>query len=323
MLDSSTIIPGPSPSQPSFSSSSDSTGTVPDPSSSSMPSSSPSSDSQPIPEDLAKLLEIGLAPHKVQVVPRDQSHASSSLGAHRIEDDVIPLSDEDKEDMRSLPRKDYMWTPEAEKSAYLGLVDLIYAYCYNHRTTMGESTVESGWTIAKVSPTLSALETFTSMHYTVRACMRRSLVYPLYRHWRLSCDVLQDTLCVLELGKRGVLRALLDIRRQLEKHDTKRYLNNLYVNDYCIWVQRIHRKNLKSLCKELKKHCSDKSAAQLKTDMGWDLAALEDFALEVGSDGMLEDTDEAAFQPEEDEDDETIIDAERYTRARGGGAGAS
>jgi hypothetical protein len=34
----------------------------------------------------------------------------------------------------------------------------MFAYCYDLRVTEGESTVESPWTISKLSPTLSALE---------------------------------------------------------------------------------------------------------------------------------------------------------------------
>lgn len=45
-----------------------------------------------------------------------------------------------------------------EASIYLGLVDLIFSYCYNHRTTEGEGTVESPWTLCKVSATLSCFE---------------------------------------------------------------------------------------------------------------------------------------------------------------------
>ena len=44
------------------------------------------------------------------------------------------------------------------KPLYLGLVDLLFAYCYDHRTTEGEGNVESAWTMCKLSSTLSCLE---------------------------------------------------------------------------------------------------------------------------------------------------------------------
>ena len=41
---------------------------------------------------------------------------------------------------------------------YWLFVDIIFAYCYNHRTTQGENSVESAWTVGTLSPTLSCLE---------------------------------------------------------------------------------------------------------------------------------------------------------------------
>ncbi len=38
------------------------------------------------------------------------------------------------------------------------VADLVYAYCYNHRVTLGEDNVESAWTITKISATLSWLQ---------------------------------------------------------------------------------------------------------------------------------------------------------------------
>ncbi len=44
------------------------------------------------------------------------------------------------------------------QSTYLGLVDVLLACCYDDRTTQSEPTVESAWTVAKLSGTLSWLE---------------------------------------------------------------------------------------------------------------------------------------------------------------------
>lgn len=42
-------------------------------------------------------------------------------------------------------------------------------------------------------------------------------------------QVLRDTRIVFKLGKRAVLRALLEIHRLFELHDTKHYLDKLYL----------------------------------------------------------------------------------------------
>lgn len=57
--------------------------------------------------------------------------------------------------LKELPNKEYLLQAEDIQKLCLSLVDILYASCYNHRTTMGENTVESCWTINKLSSTLS------------------------------------------------------------------------------------------------------------------------------------------------------------------------
>lgn len=57
--------------------------------------------------------------------------------------------------LKSLPKKTYLLSKEQKFFAFTGLVDILYAYCYNNRVNCGEANVESGWTITKLSSTLS------------------------------------------------------------------------------------------------------------------------------------------------------------------------
>lgn len=52
-----------------------------------------------------------------------------------------------------------------ERKVLLGLADVLFAYAYDHRTTGGEPTVESGWTVAVLSPLLSWLEARIPSYY--------------------------------------------------------------------------------------------------------------------------------------------------------------
>lgn len=52
-----------------------------------------------------------------------------------------------------------------EKRTLLGLLDIIYSYAYDFRTTLGEGNVESAWTVTKISPTLSWFD----------VCIRRNI----------------------------------------------------------------------------------------------------------------------------------------------------
>ncbi|EEC09152.1 conserved hypothetical protein [Ixodes scapularis] len=197
------------------------------------------------------------------------------------------FTEDEKTKMRNLPRKEYILSAtrsyattlrnlldkQTEASLLLGLVDILFAYAYNVRVTEGDNNVESGWTVSKLSATLSWFEEFWSLEQTVRSCVRRSLVYPLHRHWALSRAVLTDVGQILRLGPRYVLRCLLDVHTMFNKHDSRYVLNDLYVTDYAVWVQSVKPKVLHSLAdalKQVKVH---------KEDVGLDLSELESGAL--------------------------------------------
>jgi len=192
-----------------------------------------------------------------------------------IEENVIVWTQEEKETMLQLPRKEYII--ENEKAALLGLVDIIFAYAYNQRTTMDEPTCESDWTIVFLSPTMSWLETFSSITQTLTACVRRSLAYPLYRHWALSQIALRDVVTILSMGKRSILRALLGVKRLLDKSDPRFYHSKLFIDDYCVWIQSYSNYRLRSL------YIKVKEAVELfsKSNVKWALEDLEREAPEV------------------------------------------
>lgn len=111
------------------------------------------------------------------------------------------------------------------------------------------------------------LQVFDTLADVVRSCLRRTLAYPLYRHWRLTLkvrdrrhngasgrhvylqyvgkrrvilavQVLEDVVTILRIGRRAALSCLLDMRRILERDEYKRYHCRLYLDDYCVWLQR-------------------------------------------------------------------------------------
>ncbi|CAN0602372.1 unnamed protein product, partial [Ectocarpus sp. 12 AP-2014] len=61
---------------------------------------------------------------------------------------------------RRLPNREYLIEAGSaeERRVLLGLADILFAYAYDHRTTTGDATVESPWTVAVLSPLLSWLE---------------------------------------------------------------------------------------------------------------------------------------------------------------------
>uniref|UniRef100_A0A0P4WGY2 Protein SHQ1 homolog n=1 Tax=Scylla olivacea TaxID=85551 RepID=A0A0P4WGY2_SCYOL len=119
---------------------------------------------------------------------------------YSITSDEVEFSEQDKQDMLELPRKEHLLDKGTKSMAFLGLADILYAWCYNHRITLGENSVESAWNVAKLSSTLSWLDSFTSLKDVAVSSIRRSLTFPLVRNWLLAQQVLKDTAHVLSLG---------------------------------------------------------------------------------------------------------------------------
>lgn len=176
-----------------------------------------------------------------------------------------------------------------ERSISLSLLDILFAYCYDHRTTQGDSTVESAYTITMLSPTLSSFEDYlnypstldTDMPLTadpiptgtlsVRDVMiqsaRRCLIYPYLRTWKLVKKVFIDVTKILFLGQRCVLKCFLQVYRIFEKTDNYYLLNKLFIEDYCVWLQFLRSNSSMSLLTELAKEYNSLKSSISKSDI--------------------------------------------------------
>ncbi|KAJ3014034.1 Hsp90 cochaperone shq1 [Thoreauomyces humboldtii] len=201
----------------------------------------------------------------------------------------LTFTESEQEQMRSLPNKEYLVGDE--RPLYLGLVDLLFAYAYNTRTTLGEDTVESPWTVAKLSSTLSSFDAFHTLHSVLVACARRALAYPLHRSWEVVRMCVQDVAVLFKLGKRAVVKTLLGVRNLLRGDDRMYVLATVWMDDYCVWVQNASEKKIQSLGSELN------HAKLEKADVGWDLEALEVQAKKIPAEGSGEEDAEDEDEP--------------------------
>ncbi|KAI8576876.1 hypothetical protein K450DRAFT_254716 [Umbelopsis ramanniana AG] len=209
-----------------------------------------------------------------EVVPESNSDiADLTMGNLEINDysqSLIEFTEKENSIMRTMPNREYLLSNE--KSIYLGLIDILFAYSYNHRQTEGEDTVESVWTIGKLSPSIAGLEKFSTLQETLISCYRRALAFPLYRNYKLCDKILQDVYILLKLGKRAILKALLEIKDMFDHHDIYYIYSKIWLDDYCIWIQQSSDNVLKTLAREL--HHFQLS----KTLLDWDLEDLEEIA---------------------------------------------
>lgn len=113
---------------------------------------------------------------------------------------------------------------------------------------MGESTVESYWSLCTLSSTLSAFDvrllifpllttkSFDTPHSVLEAWYRRSLTYPLYRNYALSTQCIKDVIKMLKT-KTTLLKCLADMKSIVDKNDQSYVLGKMYLDDYVVWIQ--------------------------------------------------------------------------------------
>ena len=123
-----------------------------------------------------------------------------------------------------------------DMAAYLTLADVLYAYCYDCRLTQGDANVESAYSISRLSCSLSWLESWqlsetepTTPGTAILFMLRRSLIYPYLRVWKLSRKVLADVAKLLLLGRKPGAQNLRAHFDSLPHY----YLLNRYDNYIC------------------------------------------------------------------------------------------
>ncbi|XP_052578002.1 protein SHQ1 homolog [Peromyscus californicus insignis] len=210
----------------------------------------------------------------------NDAHAEmmASLGKSQEHGDnaaLVSFSEEEKYQLRKFVNKSYLLDKTARRQVYYSLVDILLAYCYEIRVTEGEHNVESAWTVRKLSPTLCWFETWTDVHEILVSFGRRVLCYPLYRHFKLVMKAYRDTVKILQLGKSAVLKCLLDVHKIFQENDPAYILNDLYISDYCVWIQKAKSKKLAALAEALK------AVSLSKAQLGLELQELETAALLV------------------------------------------
>lgn len=188
------------------------------------------------------------------------------------------LTDAHRDTLRTFGNREYLLSRDEKKSALLSLVDIIYAYCYAVRTNMGDENAESAWSVNKLSATLCWFRRFDSFDETVASCVRRSLCYPLYRRWDLSVAVLSDVRAVFANGCACLLACLLDVHGMFSASEPRYVFNQLYIRDYCIWVQQLHSSNFDTVVKLFDGDRVEKAHLQL------DLEELEVAAMTIEED---------------------------------------
>ena len=121
---------------------------------------------------------------------------------------------------------------------------------------------------------MSTCARFSSVSSCVRSCLRRSLIYPWLRNWELGLAVWRDVVLLLEAGPVAVVQALLALSDSFS--DTPGYyiFSQLYIQDYCTWLQAVPAAHLTSLAAALARNLESVT----KDSLGLELEELEEAA---------------------------------------------
>ena len=174
----------------------------------------------------------------------------------------IDFSKEEQEKMMQLPRKSYLLDEQYKIEVLVTIVCLLFAYYFDLRENEGEHNVESAWTIGKITPQFSFLDSKLTINGSdnllrsaVITCIRRALTYPLHRSFALCKKVWGDVYYVLRGGKRLVLLSLLDLKELFRFHDIYYVYDKIWLEDLCVYLisDSVTEGQLRKLAHDVKK----------------------------------------------------------------------
>lgn len=149
------------------------------------------------------------------------------------------LNDKDFDFLKDLPNIQYDLCSESINYCHNGLLDILFAYCYDQRVNNFETNIESGWNITKLASTLCWFDGFQSPKDAIVSAFRRSLIYPLYRNFDLSQKVFEDLKTIIGMQEKYIIKVLIKIYDIFCQQGTNRYvLNTLFIKDYIIYVMK-------------------------------------------------------------------------------------
>lgn len=181
-------------------------------------------------------------PHSMDQVTRKMCDLTVSSGSasHCSQDKHDVSTSFSAEEQRQLASIPYPFLPTnfSTDITMAGLLDILYAYTYDHLLTDGDSTVESAWTISILSVSLSWLEESESIQECIESSLRRTLVYPYIRNITFGLYVWKHVEMILQSGPATIVRCLLRTRDILHKSEFYYLGNKLFVDPYLGWIQK-------------------------------------------------------------------------------------
>jgi protein SHQ1 len=150
-----------------------------------------------------------------------------------------------------IPRRDFLISRPFAKRNFFSIADVAFAGVYDALVFGAEGSCESHWTIAKLSATLSWFDVPLSADDAVLTCLRRLLVFPLFRSYGFAHLCWDQTAALFREGRTAVLKCLLRSAKLMEKGEHRWRLNRLYLEPMMAWLQDITQEEYDEFSGEL------------------------------------------------------------------------
>jgi len=149
--------------------------------------------------------------------------------------------------------REQLLTAEEKQRGISMLVQAVFAYLYDWRAMDFDFSSESAWTVAKLCPFIAGFVYMTDLTDTMRALYRRTLCYPIHRHYEFTKKIHRDLVEVLSLPRAHTLNILLQIALLFSHSDPRYMLNILYIDDLIVFLQSLSQEELAGLAAQIKK----------------------------------------------------------------------
>lgn len=186
---------------------------------------------------------------------------------NKLEDEnIMPIefTKTEQEKMLDLPKKSYLLSTNHKTELLVLLVSLLFSYHFDMRETDGEHNTESAWTIGKLTPQLSFLDSKLSikndlnddnlLRSAVITGIRRSLCYPLHRNYNFAMKCWNDVYYNLRGGKRLIIQSLIDCKELFRFHDVYYVYDKIWLQDLTSWIiNDVNESMIRVLAHDLKR----------------------------------------------------------------------
>ncbi|CCE89057.1 Piso0_001855 [Millerozyma farinosa CBS 7064] len=214
-----------------------------------------------------------VSPVKKTVLKWSKSQQATSP-ENRVQIMPVEFTKEEQEKMINLPRRTYIVDQNHKSELLVLLLSLLFSYHFELRENEGDHTVESAWTIGKLTPQFAFLDSqiisshvnsYNLLKASIITSIRRALSYPLHRNYNLILAAWDDVYYNLRGGKRFVLKSLLDLKELFRFHDVYYVYDKIWLDDLATWMisDQVTENTIRKLAHDLKSELTNLRRAEV------------------------------------------------------------